>query len=327
MKIHLIHHDNQISFCRDEFYALRRKMDALYYDPLTSADAAELEEEVMGSVQASDHMLWGILERDGYYFGYFRYVTMPDGMANTLFLFAPQEEAGEELVNKVWEMVTWRMKTKAHRELVWRSRQEFWIPFKEKLGGRRSNSGFSFRLNLSDVNRNQLEQWIREGEDVSKGFSVLEQDYLEEKYIEEMAGLTNQLVQDMPREDGDLVLRSSAEIIRTLQQQGRNAGMKQLQLVLFDPQNKIAGTTLIRYKHEHMEIDQRITGVHRNYRRRGLAKYLKALMMKKILEQFPDCPSVRTECFAMNLPMIALNKAMGYRIAAREADHVFQNLM
>ncbi len=298
-------------------------MDARYYDPFNIRTAEEWKQGLTKLFKENDFIYQGAIEKNGSYIGHFRYFTSPDGLINTFLIFVREEELDEEIMEEVWTSITWWMRKKGHTQMVWRSRQNFWLPIKEKLGGKKTNTGCCFRLFLRDIDRNQMDLWIAEGESKTRGFYIVEQEYLEERFIEEMAQLADQLVMDMPREDRTLDYRSSAEYIRVSHERNKADGFKQHQLILFSPDHKMAGTTLILLKHPDMEIDQRITGTAREFRRQGLAKYLKALMMKRVLEWYPQAPSIRTECFRLNVPMINLNLEMGYKLVAEDVDHVF----
>lgn len=299
-------------------------MDGRYYDPFTARDAQEWKDTQAHALRGGDYLFQGLVEVDGIYQGYFRYTAMPDGINNNFFFFIREEFLTDAIMEEVWTSVMWWMRKKGDKRVIWRSRQPFWLPYKEKLGGKKGNTGVCFRLYMKDVNREQLAQWIREGEMNTQGFTLVEQDFLQEKYVNDMAALADQLVRDMPREDSTIVFRSTPEDIRIAHQRNLEAGFKQHQLILLDPAGKMAGTTLILFKHPDLEIDQRITGVERSFRRRGLAKYLKALMLRNVLDRYPAAPAIRTECFALNIPMINLNKEMGYKVVANDVDHVFE---
>jgi ribosomal protein S18 acetylase RimI-like enzyme len=76
---------------------------------------------------------------------------------------------------------------------------------------------------------------------------------------------------------------------------------------------QISAVTDIMYNpQEPHRIHQYFTGVLGRYRRRGLAKRLKAEMLIYIKEKFPDAVYVTTTTAKENQPMRAINKQLGF---------------
>jgi RimJ/RimL family protein N-acetyltransferase len=63
---------------------------------------------------------------------------------------------------------------------------------------------------------------------------------------------------------------------------------------------------------EPYRIHQYFTGVLGRYRRKGLAKRLKAEMLMFIKEKFPDVEYITTSTAKENIPMRAINKQLGF---------------
>jgi GNAT superfamily N-acetyltransferase len=60
-------------------------------------------------------------------------------------------------------------------------------------------------------------------------------------------------------------------------------------------------------------IDQGFTGVRADARGRGLGKWLKAAMLLHVREIYPGLQTVITGNASSNGPMLAINKAMGFK--------------
>ena len=56
-----------------------------------------------------------------------------------------------------------------------------------------------------------------------------------------------------------------------------------------------------------------LTGVGKNYRGKGFAKYLKAKMYLKIIEDYPDFEYAKTDTYPWNKYMYKINEEMGFR--------------
>ena len=78
--------------------------------------------------------------------------------------------------------------------------------------------------------------------------------------------------------------------------------------------DRISGLTDIMYNHEEPhKLKQYFTGVSARYRRRGLAKRLKAEMLIAIKDKFPYIEYITTSTARTNRPMRAINKQLGFQ--------------
>jgi len=99
--------------------------------------------------------------------------------------------------------------------------------------------------------------------------------------------------------------RSKEELIRKLKWD-KGPEDKMFVYMLMDNENIAAFCSLfIRVENKHM-VDQAggLTTVGRNYRGKNLAKYLKAKMYLKMLEEYPDFEFIRTDTYPWNKHMV-----------------------
>ncbi|GAB4304518.1 MAG: GNAT family N-acetyltransferase [Candidatus Bipolaricaulota bacterium] len=81
------------------------------------------------------------------------------------------------------------------------------------------------------------------------------------------------------------------------------------------PSGELAGFTEVFWDPAQKEtLWQGDTGVLPKYRGRGLGKWLKATMIEKVLAERPCVVRVRTGNANSNAPMLAINRAMGFRM-------------
>ena len=61
-------------------------------------------------------------------------------------------------------------------------------------------------------------------------------------------------------------------------------------------------------------LTQALTGVDQRYRGHGKGKWVKAAMLLKIRERFPDVKIIVTGNATSNAPMIHINERMGFKL-------------
>ncbi|WP_255221223.1 hypothetical protein [Variovorax boronicumulans] len=67
---------------------------------------------------------------------------------------------------------------------------------------------------------------------------------------------------------------------------------------------------------------QRLTGVARHWRGKGLAKGVKAIMLQLVRERHPEVVMAVTQNAEVNAPMLAINRQLGF--AAHRHDGAYQ---
>ena len=82
---------------------------------------------------------------------------------------------------------------------------------------------------------------------------------------------------------------------------------------LFDPnENMIGHSNAIITEADPSNVYQAMTGINREYRGRGLSRWLKASLFFKIGEDFPGNKTMTTDMRAINAPIQKVNTEMGY---------------
>ena len=92
-------------------------------------------------------------------------------------------------------------------------------------------------------------------------------------------------------------------------------GRKWLTIITTESDGKISGLTeIMDFPDRPTFIEQRLTGVRQKYRGRSLGKWLKALMLLQIKDEFPKAKIIKTENAATNVPMLAINEQLGFKL-------------
>jgi ribosomal protein S18 acetylase RimI-like enzyme len=94
----------------------------------------------------------------------------------------------------------------------------------------------------------------------------------------------------------------------------KKRGIEWYTMISREHDGRISGVTDIMYNPEEPHrMNQYFTGVLAKYRRRGLAKRLKAEMLVAVKNRFRDVEYITTTTAKTNYPMKSINKELGFR--------------
>ena len=129
---------------------------------------------------------------------------------------------------------------------------------------------------------------------------------------------------DIPNEDNYCDFVSDRSYITDWMDYAQNNGGIEYFYTLFEKDSKkmIGITNISFYPEEDGYASQSITGIIPKYRNRGLGKYLKAVILKKLLKDYPDeFKGLRTSVNSENHPIIKITKLMGFRYKNHQVSY------
>jgi GNAT superfamily N-acetyltransferase len=188
------------------------------------------------------------------------------------------------------------------------------VGFCKHLCGNLVHEEAEYRLYMEDVDWQLVNTWLQRGRTKSGDTKVEFFRECPEKDIEEFCRVYTEVINQRPTGDMEQELITTPESRRIEESYLKKKGIDWYTLITREQDGRISGLTDIMYNPEEPHrVNQYFTGVLARYRRRGLAKRLKAEMLVAIRNRFPDVEYVTTSTARTNRPMRSINKELGFQ--------------
>ena len=188
--------------------------------------------------------------------------------------------------------------------------------FMTRIGAERGLETHTNQLVIGDLDQDLLSKWVDRAMERAAGFEVglWEGSYPEEDMdaIVSLYGLLNQ----QPLGDLDVEeIKITADQLRQIEQSVFARGFERWTYYVRErATEKFAGYTETLWNPNRAEIiSQEMTGVFPEYRNRGIGRWLKAVMLQKILADRSQAKYVRTQNADVNAPMLKINTELGFK--------------
>jgi mycothiol synthase len=177
-------------------------------------------------------------------------------------------------------------------------------------------SGAENRLKLADVDWTMVDRWVEEGPGRSPHSTLEVYDGpLPEAMWEDFAPQLTILLNTVPFEDldhGEEVV--TPDHMRDFYERLKIGDERLHTMITREPDGTISAITDTTWApHRPTIVEQQFTGVRPDARGRGLGKWVKAAMLLHLRELYPEVQWVATGNASSNAPMLAINKALGFK--------------
>jgi mycothiol synthase len=191
--------------------------------------------------------------------------------------------------------------------------------FCARFGAEQAMVGQENRLDLRGVDEDLVARWIADGPVRAAGYRL---QFVAGRTPPELAGHVADVMNVMnsaPRENMDVGdTPVTAELVRQYEDAGLAAGRQYwAYYAVEESSGRFVGLSNISIR---SDVPDRVwvgdTGVEPAHRGRGLGKWLKAAITRRILDDLPEVRWVITWNAGSNDPMLAINTRLGFRTAA-----------
>ena len=188
--------------------------------------------------------------------------------------------------------------------------------------GRETSRIQRYQLRRDNCPIDKLRLWMSESKKQDTDLRLEFMYDIPEERISEYVALMTQLLHDMPRErDNAMPFLPSEDEVRMYAKMRRDSNKVQYTFALFDQADAMVGVSQVSISRDDpRNVFQMMTGIDRSYRGRGLSKWLKAAMILKVYEDFPENECITTDMRSVNEPIQAVNRQLGYELISQGSE-------
>lgn len=191
---------------------------------------------------------------------------------------------------------------------------------KDLYGAKNSLILSSYELNVKEANVELIDTWLAEAPAKFPNLRLELYKEIPDDLIEEFATFYTQMYKDLPGKSdlvGDMIITAAAT--KSFQEDWKLNNSSAYRYLIFNEANQLIAMTDVSLNLKRPQVmDQMMTGVMGKYRGRGLSKWLKAAMFKRLISDFPELEKIETKAHPENHASRELSKKMGFKLTGTE---------
>ncbi|MHA1984847.1 MAG: GNAT family N-acetyltransferase [Candidatus Hodarchaeales archaeon] len=185
--------------------------------------------------------------------------------------------------------------------------------FLKTIGAKNVLSDTQNRLYIKDIPWDLVKDWNSIAQTID---SVMKFYYsIPDDILKEYSVIFTEVLNQAPIDD--LAIKSmifTPEILRQGEKNDRKNNDVRITAITFEQNNEISGLTEVKVNRDlKIVANQSLTGVKTKYRGKGLGKWLKAAMLLRIRDDFPEVNVIKTGNASSNTPMLSINDRLGFK--------------
>jgi len=182
------------------------------------------------------------------------------------------------------------------------------------FGGKVALEGAENRLYLEDVDWEMIQAWRDEGPKRAPGVTLQEFTSVPDDIAEEYLHVYTETMMQQPLGELDIEIKETPESRKIQEQRVADLDLTWSTLISREADGAISGLTEMLYNpHTPHKVIQNLTGVKQEYRGKGLGKWLKAELLYRFHERYPELVYITTGNADSNAPMLSINRRMGFK--------------
>ncbi|OLS22391.1 MAG: hypothetical protein HeimC2_29710 [Candidatus Heimdallarchaeota archaeon LC_2] len=188
--------------------------------------------------------------------------------------------------------------------------------FFNSIGAQEALTGVENRLYFTDVNWEMVESWYNEGFERATGVKLEYYTRMPDELLDKFLSFYTETMNQAPRQDLDINdIIFTKEMLRKEEEDAAKIGRIRIRILAIEENGDISGFTEIVYLPENKtETKVGLTSVKKEYRGKGLGKLVKAAMLLKLKNEYPDVEYSSTDNATDNAPMLDINKRLGFKV-------------
>jgi mycothiol synthase len=186
--------------------------------------------------------------------------------------------------------------------------------FARRLGAQPAITHFVNRLLIDELDRTQLQSWLDRGGRCGTEYELRRFDGVySDDLLETIAALRRNIEMAVP---GGIEMEPAAITAADVREADRRGigGSRWTLAVRHRASGDLVGVTEVFFPSNQPSILKQLsTAVRPDHRGRGLGKWMKAAMLRQVIEGRPEVREIRTANFASNVPILGINRALGFK--------------